>query len=140
MVIAIVRVRGVAGIKPDIRKTMELLRLNKKHHCVVYPKMTKQLEGMLKVAKDYITWGEISQETLRELVLKRGRLPGNKRVDEKDVDSIVKSIEKGEEVKIKPVFRLHPPRKGWESIKLRYPDGALGPRGKEMDELILRMV
>ncbi|MEM4589760.1 MAG: 50S ribosomal protein L30 [Candidatus Micrarchaeia archaeon] len=140
MVIAIVRVRGVAGIKPDIRKTMELLRLHKKHHCVVYPKMTKQLEGMLKVAKDYITWGEISQETLRELVLKRGRLPGDKRVDEKDVDLIVKSIEKGEEVKIKPVFRLHSPRKGWENIKLRYPDGALGPRGKEMDELILRMV
>ncbi len=140
MVIAIVRVRGVAGIKPDIRKTMELLRLNKKHHCVLYPKMTKQLEGMLNVAKDYITWGEISQETLKELVSKRGRLPGDKRVDGKDVDAIVKSIEKGEEVKIKPVFRLHSPRKGWGDIKLRYPEGALGPRGKEMDELILRMV
>ncbi len=140
MVIAIVRVRGVAGIKPDIRKTMELLRLNKKHHCVLYPKMTRQLEGMLNVAKDYITWGEISRETLKELISKRGRLPGDKRVDPKDVESLADAIEKGEEVKIKPVFRLHPPRKGWHNIKLRYPDGALGPRGKDMDELILRMI
>lgn len=140
MVIAIVRVRGVAGIKPDIRKTMELLRLNKKHHCVLYPKMTKQLEGMLNVAKDYITWGEISDDVLKELIAKRGRLPGDKRVDQKDVDSIAKSIMNGEEVKIKPVFRLHSPRKGWGDIKLRYPDGALGPRGKEMDALIKRMI
>jgi large subunit ribosomal protein L30 len=140
MVIAIVRVRGVAGIKPDIRKTMELLRLNKKHHCVVYPKMTKQLEGMLNVAKDYITWGEISSDTLKELVEKRGRLPGDKRVESKEAEKIASMIEKGEEVQIKPVFRLHPPRKGWKNIKLRYPEGALGPRGKDMDELIKRMI
>ncbi|MCS7109644.1 MAG: 50S ribosomal protein L30 [Candidatus Micrarchaeota archaeon] len=140
MVIAIVRVRGVSGIKPDIRKTMDLLKLHKKHHCVIYPKMSKQLEGMLKLAKDYITWGEISKDTLKELVLKRGRLPGNKRIDPKDVDMIVKQIENGEETEIKPVFRLNSPRKGWKNIKLRYPDGALGPRGKDMDELILRMI
>ena len=139
MVIAIIRVRGVAGIKPDIRKTMELLRLHKKHHCVVYPKMTKSLEGMLKVCQDYVTWGEVSSESLSELVGKRGRLVGDKKVDEKEVSSIAKGIENGEEVKTKPVFRLHSPRKGWGDIKLRYPKGALGPRD-DMGELIRRMI
>jgi len=140
MVIAIVRVRGVSGIKPDIRKTMELLRLHKKHHCVIYPKMTKQIEGMLNLAKDYITWGEISSDTLKELIEKRGRLPGNKRVNKEDVDKIAAALENGEDVQIKPVFRLNSPRKGWKNIKLRYPEGALGPRGKDMDELIKRMM
>ncbi len=139
MVIAIVRVRGVAGIKPDIRKTMELLRLHKKHHCVVYPKMTKSLEGMLRVCQDYVTWGEITSDSLSDLVAKRGRLPGDKKVDNKEVSTIIKGIEAGEEVKIKPVFRLHSPRKGWGNVKLRFPKGALGPRDNMVD-LLKRMM
>ena len=44
------------------------------------------------------------------------------------------------EAGIKPVFRLHPPRKGYEGIKRTFPEGALGFRGKEVNELVLKMV
>ena len=38
-----------------------------------------------------------------------------------------------------PVFRLHPPRKGYKNIKLAYPKGDLGKRD-DMDSFILRMI
>ena len=36
--------------------------------------------------------------------------------------------------------RLKPPKKGFRSLKLRYPKGDLGYRGKEIDNLIKRMM
>lgn len=140
MVIAIVRVRGVSGIKPDIKKTMELLKLTRKHHCVLYKEDTASLKGMLNICKDYCTWGNISGETLRSLIEKRGRFIGDKRVPSNQVEKIAKSIEAGEKTEIKPVFRLSPPSKGWEPLKDRYPKGALGPRGEEINLLLRRMI
>jgi len=42
--------------------------------------------------------------------------------------------------KIEPVFRLTPPSKGFKSIKEHYPKGDLGYRGKEINELLKRMI
>ena len=141
MVLAIVRVRGISGIKPDIKKTMELLRLTRRHHCVLYKDETITIMNMLKVCKDYVTWGTISSEMIRTLVEKRGRLPGDKRLSADLVDKAVKLIEAGEKkTGIKPVFRLSPPSKGWKDTKDRYPKGALGPRGNEIDALLRRMI
>ncbi len=140
MVIAIVRVRGTSGIKPDIRKTMELLRIRRKHHCVVYKDETVSLKGMLNACRDYVTWGTVSKDTIEALVEKRGRLPGNKRLPAAVAEKAAVAIEKGEDTGIKPVFRLSPPKKGWKSVKHAYPKGALGPRGDKMDELLKRMI
>ncbi len=42
---------------------------------------------------------------------------------------------------IKPVIRLHPPRKGYEGLKRSYSEGgALGYRGRDIDALIDRML
>jgi large subunit ribosomal protein L30 len=141
MVLAIVRVRGVSGIKPDIRRTMELLKLTRRHHCVLYKEETITIKSMLNVCKDYCTWGTISGEMMRTLIEKRGRLPGDKRVPAESVEKVVKLIEAGEKkTGIKSVFRLSPPSKGWKSTKDRYPKGALGPRGNDMDALLTRMI
>jgi len=141
MVLAIIRVRGISGIKPDIKKTMELLRLTRRHHCVLYKDETVTIMSMLKVCKDYVTWGTISSEMIRTLIEKRGRLPGDKRVPAESVENVVKLIEVGEKkTGIKPVFRLSPPSKGWKDTKDRYPKGALGPRGNDMDALLRRMI
>ena len=41
---------------------------------------------------------------------------------------------------LKPVFRLHPPRKGYEGIKRSFKEGgALGYRGEKINHLIRRM-
>jgi len=42
---------------------------------------------------------------------------------------------------VKPIFRLNPPKKGYEGIKRSFVNkGALGYRGKEINKLIERMI
>ena len=140
--IAIVRVRGIRNMKPKIKKTLELLKLNKPNHAVIY-KANESVMGMLELVKDYVSFGRISEEMLVKLITKRAEL-GSKRAkelySEKEIKEIVKEIvEKGKTDKIDPVFRLHPPRRGWKNIKTHYPRGDLAERG-DMDELIRRMM
>ena len=53
------------------------------------------------------------------------------------IDSKVKLVDVG----IKPVFRLHPPRKGYEDIRLSFNEGgSLGYRGEEIKDLAKRML
>jgi len=68
--IAIIRIRGIPGIRWDIKDTLNMLKLHKKHFCVVIEN-THSMMGMVKKCKDYITWGEISDEVLKELISKR---------------------------------------------------------------------
>ncbi len=140
--IAIVRVRGIRKVKPKIRKTLALLKLHKPNHAVLY-KANPALIGMLKVVKDYVTFGEVSKETVERLIAKRGE-KGSKRAkelyNEEKIKEIAERIYSGEKVgEIDPVFRLHPPRRGWKSIKAHYPKGALGYRDN-MDDLLRRMM
>jgi large subunit ribosomal protein L30 len=105
---------------------------------------------MIKKAKDYVTWGEIDRDTLKELILTSGEFVNNGRVTEEeikkrtgmDADTFVEKVLSGE-VKLsdylKP-FRLHPPRKGYRNTKLPYPEGALGYRGDKINELLRRMM
>ena len=63
---AVVLIRGLIGINKDIKKTLYLLKLRKKHVCIVIEN-NESNRGMLKKAKDYITYGEIDEKTLKEL-------------------------------------------------------------------------
>jgi large subunit ribosomal protein L30 len=154
--IAIIRLRGRVNTNPKVKHTLELLRLHKKFHMVVYPKDLPGLEGMLRTAKDWITWGEIDEETLKTVLEKRGRTSGNKRLTKefikenfkaRTLNEFVKKVFQGKIVlhkqdKIKPVFRLHPPKGGFDKTPRRpYQDmGELGYRGPEIKKLILRMI
>jgi len=139
MTTAIVLIRGTIGTKPDIRKTLELLMLTRINHCVLLND-EKKFAKMLNIVKDYTTWGPISKETLNDLVEKRGRLSGNKRLPADMVSSVIAAIEKGEKTNIKSVFRLHPPRKGLKDKKVKFPRGDLGYRGEAMNLLLKRMI
>ncbi|MET1100876.1 MAG: 50S ribosomal protein L30 [Pyrodictiaceae archaeon] len=160
---AIIRLRGRVGVPPDVEYTLRLLRLHRKFHCVLYPSILPGIDGMLHKAKDWITWGEISRDTLIELLRTRGRIPGDKPITPEYLQKTLKisSIEdladkllSGEIMLhklydkarkrwiIKPVFRLHPPRGGFRgSIKKPYgAGGELGYRGPAINELIRRML
>jgi len=154
MAYAVVRVRGRVGVRKDIADTLKMLRLHRVNHCVIIPE-TETFKGMINKVKDYVTYGEIDKDTLVKLILKRGRLPGNKRVDEEtikelmnmSVDELAEKIANGEiklkDTPLKPVFRLHPPKKGFEKGGIRKPftvGGALGYRGEKINDLILRMI
>lgn len=154
MLFAVVRVRGIINVKPDIKRTLDLLRLKKANHCVLLEK-TDVYKGMLQIVKDYTTWGEIDKEILSNLINNRGMLVGDKSITDEYIKSATsyKSIEglsqaiidnkfKYKEIpEIKPIFRLNPPKKGYKGIKRSFINGgALGYRGKEINRLIERML
>jgi len=122
--LAAVRIRGKVNVDTVVVDTMNMLKLYNKNYCVIL-KNTPSIEGMLKKAKDYITWGEVDDDTIKMLEEKRGEK------DPKD------------EKKLKPFFRLNPPRGGFErkGIKNTFSfGGALGYRGEKINNLIRRML
>lgn len=138
MLIAI-RLRSTAKAREQIEVTLNLLRLNKIHNAIVVNE-TPSMTGMLRKAKDYIAYGNISDDMLKKLILKRGRMEGNKRLDAKEAAVAFEKIKKGE-FTIKPVFCLTPPSGGFKkSIKQHYPRGELGNRKEKINELIERMI
>ncbi len=140
---AVVRVRGSVGTTRQLSDTLMMLRLHRINHCVIVPK-TQNYEGMLQKARYFITWGEIDKETLEKLIAKRGRFAGDKRVKDisyaKELANFIISGKAVKEIGIKPVFRLSPPSKGYESTKALFPKGSLGYRGEKINELIKRMI
>jgi len=109
---------------------------------------------MLRKAQHFLTWGEISKENIALLLRKRGRLVGNKRLTDGYAKEIgYKSLEELAEALhktrvefnrlpgIKPVFRLHPPSKGFKGkVKRSYTTGGVtGYRGENINNLIKRM-
>jgi len=154
MAFAVVRVRGQPDVNKDIQYTMGLLNLTRVNHCVVVPD-NSSTRGMLQMVKDYCTWGEVEQETLTAMIRTRGKLTGDKEITDDylkentefaTIDDLSKAIIENEyrmrDVEdAKPVFRLHPPIKGYEGNKRSYTNGgALGYRGEAINDLINRML
>ena len=154
MVFAVIRVRGIVNVNPDIKRTLELLRLTRVNHCTLLEE-NKVYKGMLQMVKDYATWGELDKETLPKLIKSRGMLVGDKQITEGYLKSATSydSVEKLSQAildnkfkykeipDVKPLFRLSPPKKGYEGIKRSFRNGgALGYRGKEINKLIGRMI
>jgi large subunit ribosomal protein L30 len=151
---AVVRVRGTVNVKPDIRKTMQLLRLTRANHCVLLGENVVY-KGMLQQVKDYTTWGEINKETLTKLLSSRGKLSGDRPLTEEYLKQATPypTFEKLSEAllenkvtykeipEIKPLFRLNPPRKGHRTVKRSFVNkGSLGYRKDAINTLIERML
>jgi large subunit ribosomal protein L30 len=147
--IAVIQIRGTIGTHPDVKKTLELLRLKRKNACVVVEN-NEIYRGMLQKVKDYVTYGEIDEETFANLIEKRGQPIGKeeikfdaKRIAKEYFEGKVKLNEFQLKYKLKPFFRLAPPRGGFErkGIKMPYAKGGvLGNRGENIKTLIEKML
>jgi large subunit ribosomal protein L30 len=138
--VAVVLVRGTVRVSHKVKKTLELLKLNRKNHCVVLEN-NPVIKGMINKVKDYVTWGEISEETFKELIEKRGEDFLARTQDLKGKYNY-KCLELNGK-KYKTYFKLNPPRKGFgrKGIKLSFNvGGGLGYRGEKMNDLIKRML
>jgi len=150
---AVVRIRGIIGVRKDAAETLRLLGLTRVNHCVIVDDDSSR-RGMLQKAKDFITWGEVRQDVLEALLRKRGRLVGDARLSDEYIKSktsftsiaeLSKAVISGEfklaaVPGLKKVFRLHPPTKGYKATKRPFRDlGDLGYRGEKINELIIRM-
>ena len=142
--IAAIRIRGEVDKSKRVKDTFARLRLRKKHVCVLLPENPETI-GMLKRVKDFITYGNIDRETLKLLVEKRARLPGNKpaKVNDEFIEQLFNGKKKLSDGKLKPFFRLNPPRGGFGKggIKVSFKaGGVLGNCGKEINVLIKKML
>jgi large subunit ribosomal protein L30 len=149
-----VRVRGTVRASRETRETLQMLHLARNNYAVLIDDRPSFL-GMLKTAQNFITWGEAAKETVHMLISNKGRLAGNKKLTDeyvqntgfKSLDELVEAIfnchiEYWKLSNVQPVFRLHPPTKGFKGkIKKSYSmSGELGYRGEKINELVKRMV
>lgn len=149
-----VRVRGESDISQEIRDTLNMLRLTRNCHATLIDDRPSYT-GMLHKVQNCVTWGEVSKESIALLLKKRGRLVGNKKLTEeyaqelgyKSLGDLAEAAYKVEVEyrrlpKIKPVFRLRPPKKGFKGkVKRSYAAGGVtGYRGEAINDLIKRMV
>jgi len=152
--LVVVRVRGVGDASPQIEKTLENLRLNRNCHMALLDNRPSFL-GMLKKARNFVTWGEITKENILLLLRKRGRLLGDKRLDDiyaqkagyETLEDLAGALYKLEVEfqhlpDIKPVFRAHPPKKGYKGkTKKSYTTGGVtGYRGEAINTLVENMI
>ncbi len=148
---AIVRLRGEVNVRPEIKDTLDMLRIHRVNHCVVV-KEDLHFRGMIQKVKDYVAWGKIDDETLAMLLEKRGRLSANRRLTEqflkentsyRSFKELASALNSGtaslKDLGIKPIFRLHPPRKGFKTTKKTAQQGGdIGFR-QDLADLITKM-
>jgi large subunit ribosomal protein L30 len=151
--ILVIRIRGTINVSQRERDTMRFLRVDKNNYASLIDDRA-DYKGMLQKAKDWITWGEPTVETVTKMLVKRGRATGDVKLTEESVkelgfegfeDMAQKlvncEININEIEGLKPFFRMHPPRKGFrKSVKRPYNNrGELGDRGEEINKLAVRM-
>jgi len=152
--LVVVRVRGLSDISQEIKDTLMMLRLTRNCHATLIDNRPAYL-GMLRKAQNYVTWGEISKENVAFLLKKRGRLVGDKKLTDeyaqeighKSLDDLAEAVYKLDVEysclpKVKAVFRLRPPKKGYKGkVKRSYAAGGVtGYRGETINDLLKRMM
>jgi large subunit ribosomal protein L30 len=152
--LAVVRVRGTISASREARESLEMLHLIRNNQAILIDNRPSFL-GMLKTAQNFVTWGEVSKETVNLLITQKGRLAGNKKLTDEyakragftSLDGLLDAVctchvEYWKLPNVQAVFRLHPPSKGFRGkIKKSYNvGGELGYRGEKINELVSRMV
>ncbi|MBC5793197.1 MAG: uL30 family ribosomal protein [Nanohaloarchaea archaeon] len=114
--IAAVRVRGPVDLNETVNNTLDNINLNTKNQVVVFEE-NEAIMGMMNSVKDYITYGEISDEVVEKLEERKGE-----------------SLESGDTV------NLSPPSGGFEDTKRNTGQGGSLGKRENIDELLERMV
>ncbi|MFW6195783.1 MAG: 50S ribosomal protein L30 [Thermoplasmatota archaeon] len=148
---AVLRIRSPRSKSYRIEDTLDKLRINKVNHCTIVSEDNEH-KGMLMKIKDIITWGEVDKETLSKLIEHRSTLDEDveKRIKDQtsyeDIEDFAEGVISGE-IKIdeieglKNLFRLHPPKGGYKSVKKPYKTGgSLGYRSQDINELLQKML
>lgn len=132
---------------------MRMLNLTRNNYAALLDNRPSSL-GMLRSVQNFVTWGEISIEPLKELLSKKARLKGDRklsndylqRIGYKSIDELSEAVfhcrtEYWKLRDISPFFRLHPPSRGYKgSVKKSVSAGGeAGYRGSDIDDLITRM-
>jgi len=149
----VIRIKGQADVPNWANTTLNLLNLEKKYRAVIIP-VKENTVGMLRKVQHYLSWLEIDIETTKELLDKKGRKSGYKKITTEDIseagfkkiDELATSLSEGKTnmTKLKPLkpwFALSPPRQGFKrSTKRLYGQKGILGYNKELTTLVRRMM
>lgn len=134
--LAVIRVRGRVKVRQSIAETLDRLNLKKVNNLVLLNAANASYMGMLKKCKDFVTFGEVDKDTLAKLLAAKGV-----KLDEGSSGSLLSGDKSPKELKIEMPLRMHPPKSGYEGIKLAYNSGgSLGYRSESINKLIAKML
>ena len=149
----VVRIKGQVDVPYWATTTLKLLKLEKKFRATIIPAKDNTL-GMLNKVKHYVSWQEIDPALTKELLDKKGRKAGYKKITNEDlaeigfksIDELANSLAEGKtslsKLKpLKPWFALAPPRSGFKrSTKKLYGQKGILGQNKELATLVRRMI
>ena len=141
----VVRMRGTVNVPYWAKTTLNLLHLERKFRATIIPDR-ENTEGMLDKIKHYVSWQEVDTTTIKELLEKKARKEGYKKITTEDIvklgfkssDDLAKSLAEGtaslSKLKpLKPWFALSPPRHGFKrNTKKMYGEGGILGNHKEL--------
>lgn len=151
---AIIRIRGLKHVRPEVAHALKTLQLDRKNHCVLV-KVNASTEGMLHQIKDMVAFGPLKAETIAKLLEKRGRVEGDKPITPDflkahkfdSLSTLAKALHEEKttlkHAGIKPVMRLNSPTKGFGRIGMKQGVGLKGPLGfheNGIDNLLNKMM
>ncbi len=149
----VLRIKGQADVPHWATTTMNLLNLEKKFRATILPAKENTL-GMLKKIQHYVSWQEIDISITKELLDKKGRKAGYKKITSEDLseigfktmDELASSLTESKSTlsklkPLKPWFAMAPPKHGFKrsTKKLYGQKGVLG-HNKELITIVRRMM
>lgn len=152
MAYLVVRMRGTVNVPYWANTTLESLNLSKKFRATIVPENTEYF-GMLNRIRQLVTWCRVDNETVKDLLDKKGRKTASQPLRESDLpkeygnldklaidianDSVVLSKLNG----IKPWFALNPPRGGFKkSVKKQTTQNGILGENISLIDLVKKMM
>ncbi|KAG9478594.1 large ribosomal subunit protein uL30 [Eleutherodactylus coqui] len=156
----VIRIRGINGVSPKVRKVLQLLRLRQIFNGT-FVKLNKTSINMLRLVEPYIAWGYPNLKSVKELIYKRGYLKIRKqRMPMTDNSLIEKKLGKRGIICVEDLiheiytvgknfkfannflwpFKLSSPRGGMKKKTIHFVEGGdAGNREDQINRLIRRM-
>ncbi|EGD72597.1 ribosomal protein L7 [Salpingoeca rosetta] len=156
----VIRIRGINGVSPKVRKILQLFRLLQINNGV-FLRVNKPILNMLQKVQHYVAYGYPNLKTVRELILKRGYAKINgQRIPISSNDVIEQKLRKCGIMCVEDLvheiftvgpnfkkannflwpFKLNTPNGGWVKKGNHYVEGGdYGNREDAINKLVRRM-
>jgi 60S ribosomal protein uL30 len=157
----VIRIRGIIGVSPKVKKILQLLRLRQIHNGV-FVKLNSATIKMLRLVEPYVAYGYPNLKSVKDLIYKRGFGKVNKQRVAISDNSVIEGVLGGKgiicvEDLIHEIFtvgdsfkeasnflwpmKLTSPKGGFGRKLLHYNEGGeAGDRGEKINKLVKQML
>jgi large subunit ribosomal protein L30 len=152
MAYLVVRMRGTVNVPYWANTTLESLNLVKKFRATIVPE-SDEYSGMLNRIRQLVAWCHVDNETVKDLLDKKGRKTASQPLKKADLPKDYNSLDKlASDIAndavvfsklngVKPWFALNPPRGGFKkSIKKQVPQNGILGENKLLIDLVKKMM